>query len=822
MLYVLDEPGSGLHPYEKKRLYRQLRELLAIGSTVVMVSHDRQALAFADWVVELGPEGGAKGGQLLFCDAAERYAPGATARQRSAPTTAAGRQRQTPSPCAVAPKPSLLTAGSVHEHDLAISQLSFPARALTVISGLSGSGKSTLLDLIARRGPAALRGEHPIRRIISVDQQPLGKNARSNPATYTKLFDDLRRFLAAQPGARELGLNASSFSFNSDQGCCPNCQGAGVIEITMHYLQSLFQSCPQCQGRRYGDHVLAFSYRGLAIDGILDLTITQALAFFAAEAGIRDRLKVLSDLGLGYLTLGQPSSTLSGGEAQRVRLASFIQSGKAGNSLYLLDEPCLGLHDRDIPFLVRALKSLILQGATLVVAENHPLFIADCDWLIELNGPGNKDSLLYQGALSGMPGQEKSLVAALLAGKETPPDDGAEPVAAVAGPPFIRMRGVRTHNLRNISVSIPEQSFTVVSGPSGSGKSSLVLETLYKACQRRYAEQLSPFLRDRLALSGEGDCDEIAPLKPAVALAARYLEATPRSTVGTLSGIHDALRVLFSRLANVEGMVLHASHFSFNHHDGACPACNGLGYVHEADISRWLVDPEKSILNGAFCAEKSCRFFLDPHGRFMAILLSAARELGMDVLQSWQDLRPEARALILEGHAGDFAVTWKFRRGQRSGEHRFNSPWIGLKQLLIQDYHKKKELRRQDGLYQDVVFKRVCPSCHGLRLREVILQCRVGTVSLAEMLSAPLTRLVKLVGNDGAAFFTGKAADKGTVGQPRDHARPASPAPHPDRPGHRLSDAEPGREHPFQRRTSTRAIGLFARQPAEPHPVHHG
>ncbi len=755
MLYVLDEPGSGLHPREKTSLYLQLRKLAEIGCTVVMVSHDRQALHFSDWVVELGPVGGAAGGHLLFCDRSEKYAAARETPSPEAPAPAAAEER------------SFLAIGPIHENTLDLDRLAFPAAAITAVSGLSGSGKSTLLAWLAKNGPAGLQGDHPVRRVIAVDQQPLGKNARSNPATYTKLFDEIRALFASQPAAAELGLDASSFSFNTDRGCCAACQGAGVIEITMHYLQSLYQPCPQCQGRRYLDRVLAVRYRGLAIDEVLGLTVAQALDLFGDERKISGRLQILHDLGLGYLTLGQPSSTLSGGEAQRVRLASFIQDGKAGGSLYLLDEPCMGLHDRDIPCLVRSLQKLGARGATLVVAENNPRFIAGCDWLVELSAPGGADSLLYNGAVSGIRGRKGSLVAAMLAGGD-PPGAGAAAAGRERGAaePFIHMRGVRTHNLQNISVAIPEQAFTVVSGPSGSGKSSLVLETLYKACQRSYAEQLSPFLRDRLALAGgpAGDCDEIAPLRPAVALAARYQEATPRSTVGTLSGINDILRVLFSRLGTIAPQagvaVLHASHFSFNHQDGACPACNGLGHVHEADISSWVVDPEKSILDGACADDKACQFFLDPGGRFMAILQCAAAARDVDIRRRWRDLSPEALALILDGCEGTISVTWKFQRGKRSGEQRFTAPWIGLRRLVLQDYQRRREHRGQRARYAAVVFKKACPSCRGLRLREHVIHARVGGVTLGEMLSAPLTGLRKMVENDGADFFPGGATPK--------------------------------------------------------------
>jgi len=763
MLYVLDEPGSGLHPHEKKLLYQQLRKLVAIGSSVVMVSHDPQALFFADWVVELGPGGGIHGGQLLFCGTRERYLAKQSPSQPQPPESPAREQQAAAVFRRDAPGPSWLASGPIYQNNLDIRNVMFPTQAITVISGLSGSGKSTLLEHISRQSPKNRDGVHPLRRIITVDQQPLGKNVRSNPATYTKLLDEIRTLFAAQPGARKLGLTASSFSFNTDQGCCPTCQGAGTIEITMHYLQSLFQTCTQCQGRRYQDSVLAFRHQGLAIDEVLDLTVDQALVFFTAERKISGQLKILSDLGLGYLTLGQPSSTLSGGEAQRVRLASFIHGGKAKECLYLLDEPCMGLHDRDIPYLVRALKDLSRQGATLVIAENNPLFIAACDWLIELACPGDPGGRFYCGEISDVRQQKGSRVGAMLAAKDMSNDGGqtggSEPFLPASKPGFIRLRGVRTHNLKNIDVSIPQRSFTVISGPAGSGKSSLALDTLYKTCQRRYAEQLSPYLRDRLSLAGESDCDEITPLKPAVALAARYLEATPRSTVGTLSGIHDTLRILFSRLSGADAN-LHASHFSFNHHDGACPACNGLGFAYQADVIYWLTDPEKSILQGAFSREKICQFFFDPDGRFMAILLGAARELDIDISRKWRELSPQALALILEGRPGKFAAIWKFQRGRRSGEHRFSSEWIGFNRLVLEDFHKKKERRDHGEHYRGVVFKKTCPFCQGLRLRDFVLQRRIGETSLAAMLKMPLAKLEKLVENNGAALFSGPVSPR--------------------------------------------------------------
>ena len=761
MLYVLDEPGSGLHPQEKTRLYRRFRELTADGSTVVLVSHDRQALDFADWVVELGPVGGAGGGQLLFCGDAALYASGDT------PTLRSWKRPPEPAAAPPAPAPARLEIGPVRGNGLEIDRLEFPCRSLVGISGLSGSGKSTLLGWLEANGPSAVRGEKRFRRVVTVDQQPLGRNSRSNPATYTKLFDEIRRLFAAQPRARELGLGASAFSFNSDQGCCPACLGAGEIEITMHTLQSFSQPCPQCQGRRYQDRVLEVRCLGLAIDEVLALTIDQAGELFAGEKKIAARLRVLSGLGLGYLTLGQPSSTLSGGEAQRVRLASFIQEGRADHVLYLLDEPCMGLHDLDIACLARALKELRDQGSLLLVAENNPRFLSLCDWLVELPPAGSTAPPLA-GDAAAVRSRPGSTIAAMLRDDLLPakaagtaPVSGDRPSAGPPAPREVRMLGVRTHNLKDVSVAIPENRFTVISGPSGAGKSSLALETLYKACLRRYAEHLSPYLRDRLAPSGAGECDAIAPFKPAVALAARFLEATPRSTVGTLSGINDLLRVLFSRAGEGEpppgSSGLHASHFSFNHQDGACPACAGLGTVLQADAARWLVRPECAILDGAFSDDKACQFFLDPAGRHMAVLQGAAQELGVDIRPAWRDLASEARRLILDGAKGPFAVAWSFRRGTRRGEHRFTSTWIGLNRLVLQDYQRRLGHRLQAGRYDAVVGRAPCPACGGLRLRESALRCRLGAATLGEMLATPLARLQEMFRHDGKALFPGGA-----------------------------------------------------------------
>lgn len=720
MLYVLDEPASGLHPDEKKRVYRLIRSLLAHRCTILLVSHDRSALDTADWVVEVGPGGGEKGGELLYSGTAAVFLRMLRDGSLNTPTTTAWSRI-----------PPEWIENTVPDHGtLSISDLELPSGSrkeliltrgtLTTITGISGSGKTTFLSSLEHRHVVQTDQIEPFRQIVNVEQKPLGKNSRSNPATYTRLFDDIRTLFAQQPAARERKLTASSFSFNSHAGACPSCLGAGEVEITLHHLNPLAIACESCQGRRYQQQVLDVQYKGLAIDEILNLTISQAAELFNKEKRIHDRLIILEELGLGYLSLGQSSSTLSGGEAQRVRLASFLSPGlKKGETLYLLDEPCQGLHDQDIPLLTNALKALVKKGATVVAAENNPLFIHQSDCLIRLGGHKTPEP-------------------------DTDIPDVIEDTARIV------MEGVRTRNLQNLTVTLPEKAFTVLGGPSGSGKNSLLFETLYKACQRRYAEHVSPYLRDRLAQWGSSEFDAIRPYKPALALSGRWRGHNPRSTVATMSGINDTLRVLFSRIGKSDlSENLHASHFSFNQPEGACQACGGLGSRTVADARGWLKNPARSILDGAFSDEKSGRFFFDPAGRYMAELQAAALSAGMDLSQPWQEMPADDQARILMGCEGEFEVVWQFMRGRRSGEHRYKATWPGFNQLILSAWELKKDHKKGRLEFEPVIHKEDCSVCGGLRLKSSALSTRVGRFTMTDLLRMPLGRLHAELNQDG-------------------------------------------------------------------------
>lgn len=394
VVFVLDEPGAGLHPADKKHLLDIALELRDAGNTVLLVEHDPELIARADWIVDLGPGAGRQGGEVLLS--------GPPALVAADPASATGRHLAGDGPrLRRASRPvrdggGWLELHGLRAHNTAAELLRFPAGRLTCLTGVSGSGKSSVLGALARAVEARLRGAgaQGVRRVTGlsgfgwvavVDQEPIGRTPRSNPATYSKAFDLIRRLFAdATPGH-----GASWFSFNTAGGRCESCTGYGRRLVDMHFLPDLWVVCDTCDGRRYGPEALAVSYRGLAVDQVLQLTVAEAREVFTEPRQLAETLAALDLVGLGYLQLGQSATELSGGEAQRLKLASAIQRGAASRraGLVVLDEPVSGLHPSDVQQVVDALDVLLDSGNTVVVAE-HDIPVAACaDWLIDL-GPG--------------------------------------------------------------------------------------------------------------------------------------------------------------------------------------------------------------------------------------------------------------------------------------------------------------------------------------------------------------------------------------------------------------------------------------------------
>ncbi|MEO8070619.1 MAG: excinuclease ABC subunit UvrA [Acidobacteriota bacterium] len=401
-LYVLDEPSVGLHPRDNERLIAILLKLRDQGNTVIVVEHDADMIRVADEVVDLGLGAGEQGGRIIY---AGSYA-GLLDHPKSLTAKYLRDELAIPLPAVRRrPGPQKLRIHGASEHNLKHVDIEIPMGLLVCVTGVSGSGKSTLVhDVIyaaVKRAKGdwdrrvgvhdSLEGAELVTDVVLVDQQPIGRTPRSNPVTYLKAFDPIRELFAATKEARAHGLTASHFSFNVPGGRCEACEGEGVVRVEMQFLADVFVPCDECDGKRFRPQVLEIKYRGKNVDQVLDLTVREALTFFAGAAKVVRRLQVLDEIGLGYLRLGQPATTLSGGEAQRIKIAAHLWSQGGGRVLYILDEPTTGLHFDDIVKLLAAFKKLLQAGHSLLVIEHNLDVIKTADWIIDLGPEGGEE-----------------------------------------------------------------------------------------------------------------------------------------------------------------------------------------------------------------------------------------------------------------------------------------------------------------------------------------------------------------------------------------------------------------------------------------------
>ena len=422
VVYVLDEPSIGLHPVDNQRLINSMTGLRDRGNSVLVVEHDPETMLAADTLIELGPGAGAEGGQLLFNGSPELCCIHQESRTGAYLSGRAKVERN--SSLISAKNRAFITVRGAVENNLQAVDARFPVGLMTVVCGVSGSGKSTLVNRILSRAAAwklnrarQIPGNHEgvdglehFERCIRVDQEPIGRSPRSNPATFTKIFDQLRSLFAKCPLSKIRGYGPGRFSFNVRGGRCERCQGDGVIALDMQFLADVYVQCPSCQGRRYNRETLDVRFKGLNIADVLDLTVSEAHQLFRKQPPLARKLETLEAVGLGYIKLGQPAPTLSGGEAQRLKLSLELSKRTTGDTLYILDEPTTGLHWDDIQRLLDLLLKLRDSGNTIVVIEHNLDLLRMADWVVEL-GPGGGEEggqLIYEGTLSGLAKCKKS------------------------------------------------------------------------------------------------------------------------------------------------------------------------------------------------------------------------------------------------------------------------------------------------------------------------------------------------------------------------------------------------------------------------------
>ena len=581
-LFVLDEPSIGLHPRDVDRLVQVLRRLRDVGNSLLVVEHDAQIMLNADRIIDVGPGPGHRGGEIVFNGTPRellRRKRSITAQYLTRPAEHRSDAREGSARRALRPAARPGSAKIVLEgasaNNLKSIDVEFPLNSLVAVTGVSGSGKSTLVhdtlyNAIVRvkgRGGDApgsyrkLRGVARISDVVMVDQSPIGKTTRSNPASFVGAFEAIRKLYAAEPLSRERGYAAGAFSFNAGTGRCPSCSGNGFERIEMQFLSDVYLRCAACDGKRFRDEILEVRFtprRGIEpknIADVLELTAAEALEFFGGNKEIDARLAPLIAVGLDYVPLGQPVPTLSGGEAQRLKLAGYIANARARRRadkeklLFLFDEPTTGLHFADIERLIGAFRELIEAGHSLVVIEHNLDLIRAADWLIDLGPEG--------GAAGGeivAVGTPKSVAAAGLghtaAALNAPAPQPERKVRrdTGAGAAAIEIVHAREHNLRDIDVTIPRDKMTVISGVSGSGKSTIAFDIVFAEGQRRYLESLNAYARQFAAPAARAEVDAVRGIPPTVAIEQRTSRGGRKSTVGTVTEIYHYIRLLFVKL----------------------------------------------------------------------------------------------------------------------------------------------------------------------------------------------------------------------------------------------------------------------------------
>ncbi|MFP4255770.1 MAG: excinuclease ABC subunit UvrA [Desulfobacterales bacterium] len=791
-LYVLDEPSVGLHPRDKYRLAGVLSRLAEAGNAVVVVEHDPAFIQTADRIIDMGPGPGAEGGRVVHQGTLEGLLKRRDSKTAFYFKNGLSIQRREQSTVKGEKSLRVVEAG---ENNLDNLTVDIPLGMLVCITGVSGSGKSTLVDQVLYRNlrrqkglevmePGSCRkvkGDDFIDRVVFVDQSPLSRNARMNAATYMRVLDPLRTAFAATSQAKQAGYSKSAFSFNTAAGACPHCEGAGHERVELQFLPDVYIRCPGCDGRRFRSMVLDVRCRGYNIAEVLAMPARDVAALFSDNRRIAGALQPLMDIGLGYLSLSQAAPTLSGGEAQRLKLARHLaEAAQSQNMLFLLDEPTTGLHPDNVADLVRALQKLVAAGHSVVAIEHDMDLARSSDWIIDM-GPEGGDR---GGRIVGTGPPETVAEADTLTGKalRRAASGGQKTVRRKAharrssGNKAIRIQGAREHNLGNISVDIPKNKLVCITGVSGSGKSTLAFDVLYSEGRERFLDCLPAYARQYMQSLARADVDRVASVPPTVALEQKVSRAGGMSTAGTVSEVYHYLRLLFSAIGSpfcpscgVPGQTADAGEITrrilqrtggekirilaplvrgrkgFHADVIKRAAARGFdrvridGRIYRSEsppaLDRYSVHDVEAVVAETVLSEKEqnqLRSYVETGlaaGTGAIIVTLAGQNPGQDHFYSTRRACPECGAGLARADPRLFTWSQKFGACSKcNGSGTLDEPEKG------QDRHPE-----------------VCPACRGTRLRPEALAVRIGDYNIGDVSAMPVSDVLSWIDSLGQA-----------------------------------------------------------------------
>ena len=760
MIHILDEPTIGQHPWDVAKLLPVFR---ALPGPVIFVEHDKNAALFADYAIDLGPGAGEQGGAVVFSGSV----PELLKQDSETGRYFSGRKSPLVPGKRCLPKTYMRISGANHRY-LRNIDVSIPIGRKTVVTGISGSGKSTLIrDVLYRSlkkgkslGCEAIEGPPLIP--VFVDQSPIGVNPRSNPATYAKLLDTIRQLFASNTD-----LSPAYFSFNTKEGACKGCGGLGAIEVNMRYLPSTWISCSECGGNRYSEEVLnrriTLNKQSYSIADVLSCTVSEVQELVAASDSLPARsrttalriLSLLEEVGLGYLRIGQPSPSLSGGEAQRIKLVKYLGKNRLDGTLFFLDEPSTGLHPFDITGLIALLDRLIASGATLVIVEHNIDIIKAADWIIDL-GPGSGPkggSLIHCGTIEDLQNKRNSLTADALSLSEIPFDSRDDSSQRIKPQNQIKIQGARVHNLKNVSVAFPKGRLSVITGVSGSGKSSLVTDVIEAEAKRRFLESLSFYERQSIQEGAEVQVDTVSGLGVTFSLDARKMRHNLRMDVGLLSGLtlHVAALMALAGLRFCHtckaklvrtsagwlcpgcGETLQRDEPRFfipSTYASACRHCHGVGTRQVPNPKKLIVHPELPLCAGAMY---SPGFFPQgylgkPYNGGYYLVRAFAESYGFDPETTpWEKMSKAAQEGFLFGVPELLTVHYESKKGKKTTNTQQFDGFYGW----VRDWDI-------GGTYTDT---QKCPECNGARFRPEFLNVRLAGKTVHELREMPLAEL---------------------------------------------------------------------------------